>query len=416
MRTRLSIDRLGLRGEGIADGPIYVPYALPGDTILAEVEGERGRIIEVITPSPDRIAPFCTHYGICGGCAVQAMASGAYADWKRGLLVNTLRHAGLEPEVAGLVDAHGLGRRRATFHARFDAGKPCVGFMRARAHDVIDLDVCPILAPQMKGALAAAHAVAAVLSARNKPLDITVTASLSGLDIDCKGHGPLEPAETQALIGAADAHDLARLSNDRVTIVERRAPILRMGKAEVAPPPGAFLQATEAGETALAANVCEHLAKARRVADLFAGVGTFSLHLAESAHVHAVDSDGPALACLVKAARAVSGMRPVTSEKRNLFRRPLGKEELARFDAVLFDPPRAGAEAQVRALAQSTVPLVAAVSCNPQTFARDAALLVAGGYRFESVIPFDQFRHSPHLECVGVFRRDPKKPRRSLLG
>jgi 23S rRNA (uracil1939-C5)-methyltransferase len=270
MRTRLSIDRLGRRGEGIAHGaggPIYVPYALPGDTILAEVEGERGRLIEVVTPSPDRIAPFCTHYGVCGGCAVQAMASGAYADWKRGLLVNTLRHAGLEPEVAGLVDAHGLGRRRATFHARFDAGKPRVGFMRARAHDVIDLDVCPILAPQMKGALAAAHAVATVLSARNKPLDITVTASLSGLDIDCKGHGPLEPPETQALIGAADAHDLARLSNDRVTIVERRAPILRMGKAEVAPPPGAFLQATEEKRRSLPMSA--NISRRRAVSPIF---------------------------------------------------------------------------------------------------------------------------------------------------
>ncbi len=419
MRRQFSIARLGQRGEGVApgaDGPIYVPYALPGDVILAEIEGMRGRLVEVVAPSPDRIAPFCVHFGSCGGCAVQALAPRSYADWKRSLLVEALRHAGMEPEVGNLVDAHGRGRRRATFHARFDGGKPRVGFMRARAHELIDLDSCPILAPQMAGALAAAHALAAALRAAGKPLDISVTASLTGLDIDIKGHGPLGPAELQAAIEVAEAEDLARLSNDRRVIVARHAPIVKIGKAEVAPPPGAFLQATEAGEAALAAQVCETLADARRIADLFAGVGTFSLRLAERAPVHAVDDDEAALAALGKAARSAPGLRPVTIEKRDLFRRPLGDEELRRFDAVLFDPPRAGAEAQAAALAQSAVPLVVAISCSPQSLARDAALLVAGGYRLLSVTPFDQFRHSPHLECAGIFRRESTKPRRPLLG
>jgi len=422
LRTELHIDRLGLRGEGIAhgvEGPIYVPYALPGDTIIAEVEGERGRLIEIRTPSPDRISAFCPHYGICGGCAVQALAPGAYAAWKRGLVVEALRYAKIEAEIADLVDAHGLGRRRATFHARYNPrGKARVGFMRGRAHNVIDLDFCPILAPQMRGALAAAHAIAAALHAAQKPLDISVTGSHSGLDIDIKGHGPLRPAQIQSLVGVAEAQDLARIANDRLCVVERRPPVLKMGKAEVAPPPGVFLQATEAAEEALAAKVCESLAGARRIADLFAGIGTFSLRLAERAQVHAVDSDEPALAAHAKAARAAPGLRPVTIEPRDLFlRRPLGKEEFQRFDAVLFDPPRAGAEAQARALAQSAVPLVVAVSCSAQSFARDAALLSAG-YRIESITPFDQFRHSPHIECVGVFRRSMDKPRRPrrLLG
>lgn len=419
MRMHLSIARLGQRGEGIApgaDGSIYVPYALPGDSILADVEGTRGRLIEIVAPSRERIAPFCVHFGACGGCAVQAFAPRPYADWKRSLLVGALRHAGLEPAVANLVDVHGQGRRRATFHARFDGGKLRVGFMRARAHELIDLDSCPILAPQMEGALAAAHAVAAALHAAAKPLDIAVTASLSGLDIDVKGHGPLSPAEMQALMKVAEAHDLARLSNDRLVVVARRAPIVKIGKAEVAPPPGAFLQATEAGEAALSVKVCEARAEARHIADLFAGIGTFSLRLAERASVHAVDNDEAALAALGKAARSTMGLRPITIDKRDLFRRPLGKEELKRFDAVLFDPPRAGAEAQARALAQSAVPLIVAVSCNPQSLARDAALLVAGGYRLQTVTPFDQFRHSPHLECVGIFRRESTKPRRPLLG
>jgi 23S rRNA (uracil1939-C5)-methyltransferase len=421
LRTELHIDRLGARGEGIAQGaqgPIYVPYALPGDTILAEVQGERGRLIEISTPSPDRIAAFCPHYGICGGCAVQALAPRPYAVWKRGLLVEALRHAGIETEVADLVDAHGMGRRRATFHARYDArGRARVGYMRARGHDLVDLDSCPILAPQMRGALAAAHAVAGALGAAQTPLDISVTAALSGLDIDIRGHGPMRAAQIQSLVGVAEAQDLARIANDRLCLVERRPPLLWMGKAEVAPPPGAFLQATEAGEEALATKVREGLAGGRRIADLFAGIGTFSLRLAEQAQVHAVDCNEPALAALTKAARA-PGLRAVTIEPRDLFRRPLGKEELERFDAVLFDPPRAGAEAQARALAQSAVPLVVAVSCNAQSFARDAALLLAGGYRIESLTPFDQFRHSPHIECVGVFRRSQDKLRRPrrLLG
>ncbi|MGB2730898.1 MAG: methyltransferase [Methylovirgula sp.] len=420
MRLELTIERLGQRGEGVArsaDGPIYVPYALPGDTILADIEGTRGRLVEIVAPSPDRIAPFCAYFGTCGGCAVQALAPHAYAGWKRGLLMEALRHAGIEAEVAALVDAHGMGRRRATFHARFDAQRaPRVGFMRARAHELVDLDSCPILAPQMNGALAAAHAVAAMLRSGRKPLDIAVMASLSGLDLDVKGHGPLTPAELQAVVKLAEAHDLARISNDRLVLAERRTPILRMGKAEVVPPPGAFLQATEAGEAALAAKVCESLKGARHIADLFAGIGTFSLRLAERAQVHAVDSDESALAALRKAARSASGLRPITIERRDLFRRPLGKEETTRFDAVLFDPPRAGAQAQAGAVAESTVPLIVAVSCSPQSFARDAALLIAGGYRLQSITPFDQFRHSPHLECIGIFRRNSIKPRRPLLG
>jgi 23S rRNA (uracil1939-C5)-methyltransferase len=421
MRMQLEIDRLGQRGEGIAhgmEGPIYVPCALPGDRIIADVEGERGRLIEISAPSPDRIAAFCRHYGSCGGCAVQALGTRPYADWKRSLLVEALRRAGLEPKVGDLVDVHGEGRRRASFHARFDAqGKAQVGFMRARAHDVIDLNSCPILAPQMNGALAASHAVAAALRGAQKPLDIAVTATLSGLDIDIKGHGALTPPEIQLLIRVAEAQDLARISNDRLCVIERRAPVLFMGKVKVTPPPGVFLQATQAGEEALAAKVCESLAGAHRIADLFAGIGTFSLHLAERAQIRGVDSDAPALAALSKAAREAPGLRPVTIELRDLFRRPLGKEELAEFDAVLFDPPRVGAEAQARALTQSAVPVIVAVSCNAQSFARDAALLSAGGYEIEGVTAFDQFRHSPHVECIGVFRRLRKSARpRRLLG
>jgi 23S rRNA (uracil1939-C5)-methyltransferase len=420
LAAHLQIERLGQRGEGIAQGLgglIFVPYALAGETILAEVDGTRGRLVEVLIPSPERIAAFCPHYGTCGGCAVQTLAAPAYAAWKRSLLVEALRHVKITADVGELVDAHGKGRRRASFHARYDdRGKAKVGFMQARAHDIVELDSCPILAPSMDGAIAAARALATALKASQKPLDIAVTATLSGLDIDIRGHGPLDDAATQRLIRVAELHDLARLCNHGQRLIERRAPILRMGRAEVCPPPGAFLQATEAGEEALAAGVGHALGGARKIADLFAGLGTFTLRLAESARVHAVDFEETSLTALMKAARATAGLHDVTIERRDLIRRPLEANELAAYDAVVFDPPRAGAEAQAKAFAGSAVRLVVAVSCNVQSFARDAALLCAGGYEISSLTPFDQFRHSPHVEIIGVFRRPAPSRRRKLLG
>ena len=413
----LQIARLGQRGEGIAfgpAGPIYIPYALEGETILADIAGERGQLIEILKPSPNRIPSFCPHYGICGGCAVQGLAAAAYAAWKRDLVTSALNHAGIVAKIDALVDAHGAGRRRATFHVRFGStGEAQVGFMKARAHDIVALDSCPVLMPQMARALPAARAIAKVLHADRKPLDILATATLTGLDIDIKGHGSLTSVLAGELMRVAETHDLARLSNHGVLVIERRAPILRMGKVEVSPPPGTFLQATEEGEIALAGTVTTHFAGTRRVLDLFAGVGTFSLRLAASTQVHAVDNNAAALAALARAARRRSELRPVTVETRDLFRRPFVATELTAYDAVIFDPPRAGAEAQAQALAGSAVPLVAAVSCNPASFARDVALLVAGGYAVESITPFDQFRHSPHIEIGAILRRSEKKPRRN---
>jgi 23S rRNA (uracil1939-C5)-methyltransferase len=418
--SRLAIERLGQRGEGIAqgaDGLVFVPYALTGETILADVDGTRGRLVEIIKPSPARVAAFCPLYGTCGGCAVQTLAPADYATWKRGLVVDALRHAKIVAAVGDLVDAHGSGRRRATFHARYDArGEVKLGFMQAHAHNVVDLQSCPLIAPTMEGAIAAARAIATALRATQKPLDFVVTATLTGLDIDIRGHGPLDPDARQRLIGLAERHALVRLSNHGERLIERQPPVLRMGRSEVDLPPGAFLQATEAGETVLAAEVGAALAESRRIADLFAGVGTFALRLAEHARVHAVDFDETALAALAKAARATPGLQHVTVERRDLFRQPVDAGQLEAFDAVVFDPPRAGAEAQARVMAKSSVGTVAAVSCNVQSFGRDAAILCDGGYKIERVTPIDQFRHSPHVEIVGIFRRPAKPTRRRLLG
>jgi 23S rRNA (uracil1939-C5)-methyltransferase len=418
--TTLTIDRLGARGEGVAQGPdgsIFVPYVLPGETIVAEVDGSRGTLAEVLTCSPHRIAPCCRYFSHCGGCAMQTLAADSYARWKRGLVTSALLRAGLTNEVLDLADAHGAGRRRAGFHARYAHGRTRVGFMQARAHEVVEIDSCPVLAASMDGALPAARAIAQALAASGKPLDILVTATASGLDVDLKGHGPLGEAATQTLVRIALAHDLARLSNHGRIVVSRRTPMLAMGKAMVAPPPGVFLQATGAAEETLAERVCAHVAGARYIADLFSGIGTFALRMAEFAKVDAFDLEEASLQALAKAARA-AGLRQVAVSPRDLFRRPLGAKELERYDAVVFDPPRAGAEEQAVALSASPVPIVVAVSCNAQTFARDAAALSAGGYEMTRVEPLDQFRHTPHVEIVACFRRRTKglRTNRRLLG
>jgi 23S rRNA (uracil1939-C5)-methyltransferase len=418
--TRLTIDRLGRRGEGVAQGPdglIFVPYALAGETIIAEVDGSRGTLIEVLTPSPDRIASFCRYYARCGGCAVQTLSEASYARWKRDLVAGALQRAGLNAGVADLIDAHGAGRRRATFHARYPQGRAKTGFTQARTHDIVEIQSCPVLAPSMDLALPAARALGQALAGSDKPLDILVTATASGLDVDLKGHGPLGEAATQRLVTIALRHDLARLSNHGTVVVSNRTPVLAMGKAIVAPPPGAFLQATEAGEEILAARVCAHVAGAKHVADLFSGIGTFALRLAEFANVDAFDLEDAALQALAKAA-CVNGLHKVTAAQRDLFTRPLRPAELDRYDAIVFDPPRAGAEQQAMALSASLVPLIVAVSCNVDSFARDAAILCSGGYEITAVEPVDQFRHTPHVEIVAGFRRRTPKSRRPrpLLG
>src|ERR1700720_5059298 len=406
---RLVIDRLGHRGDGIAEtpaGPLYVPYVLPGETVEVEPipgQGDRRHVLRVEVESPERIAPVCPHFGVCGGCALQHWETARYRAWKRGLVVAALAQAGIAAPGPDLADAHGAGRRRAVFHARRGTHDVLqVGFTAHRARHVVAIDRCPILAPELAGAIEASWALAEALGPQRQPLDIQVTASGPGLDVDVRGAGPLPPDLMARLAGLAQTHRLAGLPRHGELIVQRAQPIVQMGRARVALPPGAFLQATAAGEEALARLVVSHVSDAAAVADLFAGVGPFALRLAERSHVHAVDSDAAAIAAL-RQASAVPGFKPVETEVRDLFRRPLLPPELARFDAVVFDPPRQGAQAQARALAESKVPVVVAVSCNPATFARDARLLVDGGYRLLAVTPVDQFRYSAHVEIVARF-------------
>ncbi len=411
MVERLTIIGVGHRGDGVAEGPdgaIYVPGTLPGEAVeVEEVPGhpDRRRLLNVERASPARIAPICPHFGVCGGCAVQHWDEAHYRVWKRSLVVEALRQAGIEAPVAELVDAHGEGRRRAVFHARSGSKDVLeVGFAAARSHRIVAIDRCPVLAPGLRGALSVAWALAEILGPTKKPLDIAATATDAGLDIDVRGSGPLEPALMTALAQIAAKHDIARLTRHGELVALARPPTVRIGKATVPLPPAAFLQATAAGEAALAQIVLAACAGAGKIADLFAGIGPFALRLAESARVVAVDDDEAVLAALKRAA-ATPGLKPVATERRDLFRRPLLADELKAHDAVVFDPPRQGAEAQARALAASSVPLIVAVSCNPATFARDAAILVGSGYRLAAVTPVDQFRYAAHVEIVARFER-----------
>jgi 23S rRNA (uracil1939-C5)-methyltransferase len=416
---RLAIDRLGRRGDGVADtpdGPIHVAYALPGE--IAEVDAvpghpDRRHLVKIEVASRERIAPICPHFGICGGCALQHLDTAHYRAWKRGLVTEALGHAGLDAPVDDLVDAHGEGRRRAVFHARRGQRDLLeVGFAALRAHHVVAIDRCPVLAPSLAGALPAAWAIAEVLAGEGKPLDIQVTATDTGLDVDVRGSGALTPARMTELAQLAERHQLARLTRHGELVAQRAAPTITVGRARVALPPGAFLQATAAGESALAERVETHCIGAKVVADLFAGVGPFALRLAERARITAADSDQGAIAALARAASATPGLKPIAGEPRDLFRRPFVPAELARFDVVVFDPPRQGAEAQARALAASKVQRVVAVSCNPATFARDARHLCEGGYRLIHVTPIDQFRYSAHVEIVALLEKRTHAQRR----
>lgn len=410
---RLLIDHVGHFGDGVAlagGGNIYVPYTLGGETVEVEAapgrHPDRRRLLAVERASPERIAPFCQHFGVCGGCAIQHWEIGRYRDWKRHLVVETLAQAGLDCTVDPLVDAHGQGRRRITLHARMGTHDVLkVGFAAAHSHDIVPVDHCPILDPGLDGALEAAWALAEPLGPTAKPLDIQVTATETGLDVDVRGSGPLPAKMIAALSGLAERHRLARLTRHGELVLMRTPPSIMVGAARVILPPGSFLQATTAGEEALAARVGEHCKRARHIADLFCGVGPFALRLAAKARVAAFDSETNAVAALQKAAQATSGLKPVRAEARDLFRRPLMPQELRDYDAVVFDPPRQGAQAQATQLAASRIPLVIAVSCNVATFARDARILVDGGYRLEAVTPLDQFRHTPHVELVAKFTK-----------
>lgn len=401
---RLTIEGMGRRGEGVArrDGrTVFVPGTLPGEEVMADGDGERLSLGAVERASPDRAEPFCRHYGRCGGCQLQHWREEPYRAWKASLVSEALAARGLSSDVATCIDAHGAGRRRVILHVRKRGAIVTAGYMEARSHTLLDIDRCPILEP----ALAPAFDIARALGERLGDCDVAVTATATGLDASVKAERSVLEREHGRLAGFVTALKLARLSVNGEVIATALPPRLWLGKAEVALPPGGFLQATERGEETLARLVIEGVGKAKSVADLFCGIGPFAFRLAERAKVEAYDSDRAAIAALNAAVKATPGLKPVTAAVRDLFREPLVPNEMKGFDAVVFDPPRAGAEAQAKQLARSKVKTVVSVSCDVGSFARDAEILVGGGYALTRVTAVDQFKWSSHVEVVAQFTR-----------
>ena len=297
--TEFRIERMGAQGDGIVrgpSGPLFAPLTLAGELVRGEVEGERIRLDAIIEPSPERVEPECPHFGRCGGCLLQHWESAPYLAWKRQMVVDALAREGIEADVAPTIDAHGAGRRRVIFHARQYGARTVVGFAERKSHAMVAIDACPVLAPGLDQALPAARAVAEALAPLKKPLDLQLIATDTGLDMDVRGSGPLPPALLTDLAVIADRFRLARLTRHGELVIQREPPRLAMGRARVDLPPAAFLQATAEGERVLADHVAAGMVGARKVADLFAGVGTFALRLAETARVFAAESHAGALA------------------------------------------------------------------------------------------------------------------------
>jgi 23S rRNA (uracil1939-C5)-methyltransferase len=412
MSTRFTIDHLGAQGDGLAkteSGPVFVPHTLPGEVVTAARNGNRAELIAVLEASPHRVAPPCRHFGTCGGCALQHLEASAYNEWKRDLVVHALRSRGIDASVEEIVRCRPGTRRRAVFAARMTERGLLLGYHAAMSHTVVPIEECPILLPALTGKLDDVRALAGLLDPRKQTLRLAVTATESGLDIDIGGVWRIDEKTRMAISRFAGEAGFARVSIGGEIVLEPRKPVISFGGVPVELPPGGFLQATAEAEAAMAGLVAEHLAGAKRIADLYAGSGTFALRLAPKADVHAVETDTAALDALDRAARHARGLRKISVERRDLDRRPLTAKELVRFDGLVFDPPRAGAEEQAKQIARADIRRIAAVSCNPVTLARDLAILIQGGYELLSVTPIDQFLWSPHIEAVALLGKKPKR-------
>jgi 23S rRNA (uracil1939-C5)-methyltransferase len=420
--VELTIESIGARGDGIARddrGPVYIPFTVPGDRVRARYDDPRGAgraatLVELVTPGPGRATPVCQHFGVCGGCALQHVDPALYAATKTAFVRAALAHHGLAEAPLRPLRLLPPGTRR---RVRLTLARPrrkeaaaTVGFSRRASHDLVDLAACHVLAPPLFALIAPLRALAGELLTPGESAHATLQRADGGVDALLDLKRPPDLAALKTLAAFAEAQDLARLlwrvPGDEPTLVAQRRPVrVMVDGTAIDLPPDSFLQATPEGEAALTDAVRDAVGPATRIADLFAGIGTFTFALAADARVHAVEGWAPAVTAISQAARRAGLGERVTAESRDLQRRPLEPDELANHDAVVFDPPRVGAKAQAAALARTRIPRLAAVSCNPASFARDARILIAGGYRLVAVQPIDQFIWSPHVELVGAFAR-----------
>ena len=414
MTQKLTITRMGHQGDGIAETPnglVFVPGALPGELISAEVKDGRVEQFDLIEASPDRRPIHSETYAECGVAPMQHWADEPYLAWKRDVVIQTLAREGIETEVEATIAVPQASRRRLALHARSGpGGRVLLGFKARRSWRLVELTECPVSDPALIAALPALAKVAAPFLGHPKSAPtLHVTLTDTGLDVDVTGvekkSGGLTADVTARAIRAAAEADLARLSLDGDTLVMARQPRITFGRATVPLPPAAFLQAAPAAEAAMVSRAVEAVRGAKKVADLFCGAGTFTFPLAEVAGVLAADSSAASIAALKAGVSTAQGLKTIEAQARDLFRRPLSPYDLKGYEAIVLDPPRAGALEQTGQIGETKASVVVGVSCNPQTFARDARILIDAGFRLEKVTPIDQFLWSTHVELVGIFRR-----------
>ena len=386
------VERMGEKGDGLGAGHVF-PRTLPGETIAAT-----GKAIH---SSPDRVPAFCAVFETCGGCKLQHWRDEPYRHWKTSLLASALKARGIETNILPLIDAHGAGRRRVSLHVREIAGRWRAGFMAEGSHDLVAIDSCPVLAPKLQSA----PEIAAKFGPFFGACDVSITLVDNGLDIAIKADRKLAEKAVAPFDALMRANGITRIALNGQTLTQLAPPFVSLGKAKVALPIGSFLQATAKGESVLGDLVFAQAKKAKHALDLFCGVGPFTFKLAEGIAVHAVDSDKAAMAAMQYSVRNVQGLKPITAEARDLFHNPLVPQELNEFDLVLLDPPRAGAESQCRNIAKSKLRRVIYVSCDVQSLARDASILIEAGFKLATATPVDQFKYSVHLETVASFTR-----------
>lgn len=403
--VELQIKRLGHHGDGIAADdagkPVFVPLTLPGEVISGEIEGDRIAAPSVITPSVDRVKAPCPHYKSCGGCSLMHASDPFVAQWKASVITNALQAHNLPTPLRPIITSSAKSRRRATLSGKRTKKGAMIGFHARKSDTIVPISNCFLLEPALLTVIPALEQITRMGASRSATISFAVTLTETGIDLLVTGAKPLDGPLRAALPQVQSS--FSRLTWGDEPVFTETPPRITIGSARVTPPPGAFLQATQDGERALQAAVAEATEGAKSIADLFCGVGTFALPLAAKTPVHAVEAAQDLLDALDHATRFATGLKPITMERRDLFRRPLLPDELAKFDAVVIDPPRAGAEAQTIEIAKAQVPVIAAVSCNPVTFARDAAILTAAGYTLDWVQPIDQFRWSPHVELAARF-------------
>lgn len=364
---------------------------------------ETGTEFDGILAKANQAKPVCPHFGTCGGCQFQHVSDDYLANWKADQVTSALANVGIEAKLRRLHCSPDRSRRRATLAARRTKKTVLLGYHAKGSDQIVDIATCPLVVPAIEASLPALRDLTRMAATRSRPIKYHVTQTENGLDLVIADAREFRPE---------NAADISKLPFARITwngdlVAMETPPIVRFDGIPVELPPGAFLQATRHGEAALTDAVREAVGNARQIADLFCGCGTFALPLSRHASITAMDAQGDMIAALDTAWRRADSLRAITGERRDLFRRPLLASELSRFEAIVLDPPRAGASAQVAEIARSDVPVVAYVSCNPATFARDAAVLTRSGYRLDWLDVVDQFRWSPHTELAARFVHDP---------